>query len=63
LKLSHVHAPVSGPVFICRAHITPNAVWVSSLILPVEASRRLSTSAFVTDSIARDSLVFGMPRV
>ncbi len=35
----------------------------SSLNAPAAASRRDSTSAFITASIARDSLVFGMPRV
>ena len=43
--------------------MTPNAVFVSAPSRPLSASRVASTSAFITDSIARDSLVFGMPRV
>ena len=40
-----------------------NADRVSSLSEPASASRVERTSAFNTDSVPRDSLVFGMPRV
>src|SRR5262245_28263886 len=62
-KFSHVHAPFCGPVFICSAHMTAKAVLVSALSRPDSASRVASTSALITDSISRVSLVFGIPRV
>ena len=40
-----------------------NAARASSLGWPTWASRVASTSAFKTDSVPRDSLVFGSPRV
>ena len=40
-----------------------NARRASSLSEPDAASRLASTTAFSTDSVPRDSLVFGSPRV